>query len=234
MRAISSGCTRRRPHVSEGAEHATTTIPMLPAVPFDDSLAFWRVLGFEVTMQQKAPNAYAVVQYADFELHLFGLSGLEPKSNFTMCLVVVAEVESLHALFRSRLEESLGRGVYRGLPRLSRMRPGQTRFTVTDISGNSVIFVKRGKEDDEAAAHYKRAGLSPLQRAVALAERERDFKTDDAGAARMLDTVIKRYAGDRSPTYLRAINARIELADLHEEHERAAELRQLLASIFRG
>lgn len=213
-----------------GDPQPTTTIPLLPAPAFEETLAFWQVLGFEETLRQKSPNAYAVMRFDDFELHFFGLTRLNPQDNFTTCLVIVHEVATLHARFAHQLKEHLGRSVYRGLPRLSRMmRPEQTRFTVTDVSGNSVIFVKRGGEDDEAAAGYKRAELTPLQRAVALAERTRDFKTDDAGAARMLDTVIRRYAGDRSPEYRWSVAARLELADLYGEHDRAAELRALLA-----
>ena len=210
-------------------EHrGTTTIPLLPAVAFDASIAFWQALGFELTLRQKAPNSYAVVRYEDFALHLFGLDQLRPEENFTTCLVVVTEVELLHALYLARLQDHLGRSVYRGLPRMSRMRPGQTRFTVTDVSGNSVIFVRRGGEDDEAAEQYKRADLTPLQRAVALAERERDFKTDDSAAARVLDRVIERFAGDPSPDYRRAVEARLELAVLDEEHDRVDELRRIL------
>ena len=209
----------------------STTIPLLPARSLDESLAFWEALGFEVTLRQKAPNAYGVVRYEDFELHLFGLKRLEPEHNFTTCLVIVAEVEQLHASYAALLSESLGRAPYRGLPRLSRMRPGQTRFTVTDVAGNSVIFVKRGRADDEAAAEYERPGQTPLQRAVALAERMRDFKNDDEGAARALDKVLERYAGDDSPGYRRALEARIELADTYAESARADELRRLLATL---
>ena len=171
------------------------------------------------------------MRYDDFELHLFGLKRLEPEHNFTTCLVIVAEVEQLHAVYAARLGESLDRAPYRGLPRLSRMRPGQKRFTITDVAGNSVIFVKRGQADDEAASECKRPGQTPLQRAVALAERMRDFKNDDASAARALDKVLERYAGDSSSAYRRAIEARIELADTHEESERADELRRLLATL---
>ena len=207
------------------------TIPVLPAASLDESLSFWEALGFEVIFLQKAPNSYAVVRYEDFELHLFGLKRIEPENNFTTCLVIVAEVEELHASYAASLRERLGHAPYRGLPRLTRIRPGQTRFTVTDVAGNSVIFVKRGRADDEAAEKYKRPGQTPLQRAVALAERMRDFKNDDAGAARALDTALERYAGDDSPAYLRALEARIELADTHDEGERANELRKLLAAL---
>lgn len=217
--------------MTTSGELGSTTIPLLPTASLDESLSFWQALGFEVALRQKAPNAYAVVRYEDFELHLFGLKRLEPEENFTTCLVIVSEVEQLHELYASGLNEKLGRAPYRGLPRLSRMRPGQTRFTVTDVAGNSVIFVKRGRQDDEAAAEYKQAGLTPLQRALALAERERDFKTDDAGAARVLDKALKRYAGDSSPDYRRALEARIELADICDERDRANELRELLTAL---
>ena len=182
-------------------------------------------------MRQKAPNAYAVVRYEDFELHLFGLKRLEPESNFTTCLVIVAEVEQVHAAYAARLSEHLGRAPYRGLPRLSRMRPGQTRFTVTDVAGNSVIFIKRGRADEEAAEKYKRSDLTPLERGLALAERMRDYKNDDAGAARVLDKVLERHAGDASPAYRQALEARIELAEIRDDRARAAELRSLLASL---
>ena len=206
----------------------STTIPLLPAVSFDEATAFWQALGFELVLRQKAPNSYAVVRYEDFELHLFGLPRLRPEDNFTTCLVVVTEVELLHALYLARLQDHLGRSAYRGLPRLSRMRPGQTRFTVTDVSGNSVIFVLRGDQDSEVAERYQRADLTPLQRALALAERERDFRTDDAAAGRVLDRVIERHVGDPSPDYRRAVEARLELAVLYEEHGRIEELRRLL------
>lgn len=213
------------------SERGSTTIPLLPSVSLDDSISFWQVLGFEVGLRQKAPNGYAVLHYDDFELHLFGLKQLDPETNFSTCLVIVAEVEQLHTLFAGRVKESLGRAPYRGLPRLSRMRPGQTRFTVTDVAGNSVIFVKRGRGDDEEAARYKQPDLTPLQRALAIAERERDFKTDDAAAARVLDGLIDRYAGDESPDYRRAVKARIELAEVHEDDERADELRRYLQTL---
>jgi hypothetical protein len=208
-----------------------TTIPLLPAISLEESLSFYEVLGFEVTLRQKAPSSYGVVRFRDFELHLFGLRELQPDQNFTTCLVVVPEIEDLHTTFRVPLEAHLGRQAYRGLPRLSRVRPGQTRFTVTDVAGNSIIFVRRGGQDDEAASAYRQAGLGRLQRAVLLAERERDFKTDDAGAASRFDAIIERYAGDVSPDYLRAVEARLELAILYDEDARARTLREMLATL---
>jgi len=75
-----------------------TTIPLLPCVSLDETLDFYRALGFEMTYQQARPNPYAVVRRGGFELHFFGLKGLEPASAYSTCLVAVPEVEPLHRI----------------------------------------------------------------------------------------------------------------------------------------
>lgn len=208
----------------------TTTIPALPCVSLDDSLIFWEALGYIVTYKQKAPNPYAVIRYDDYELHLFGLKQLNPQDNFTICLIMTPEVEQLHRIFAERLRAALGRVPGSGFPRISRMRPGQTRFTLTDVAGNSVIYIKQGDEDEAAAQEYKREGLTPLQRALAVAARLRDFHNDDAMAARTLDNALARYA---EPAFDigRALVDRIELAEAMSDPERARELRAQLAEL---
>ncbi|HLA63132.1 MAG TPA: hypothetical protein VK610_01805 [Rhodothermales bacterium] len=201
------------------------TVPALPCVSLDDSLAFWQTLGFTVKFTQRAPNPYAVIARDGYELHLFGLKGLIPENNFTTCLVLLPEVERLHATFAAGLQAALGRAPYRGLPRLSRMRPGQTRFTVTDVAGNSVIFIRHSAADQEAAERYKQAGLAPFEKATALAARMRDFKNDEAGAARVLDMALAKHAPEASLAYARALIARIELAVLLGEPTDALDAR---------
>jgi hypothetical protein len=208
----------------------TTTIPLLPCVSLDDSLAFWSALGYDVTYTQKAPNPYAVIRYDDYELHLFGLKQLNPEENFTGCLVMVTEVEQLHATFAERLRTALGRVPGRGFPRISRMRPGQTRFTLTDVAGNSIIYIKRGPEDEVAADEYKRTDLPPLQRALAVAARLRDFHNDDAAAAKALDAALARRK-EPALDYARVLAARIELAEALDDPDRAGELREQLHSL---
>jgi hypothetical protein len=133
----------------------------------------------------------------------------------------------LHETFAGRLRAALGRVPDRGFPRISRMRPGQTRFTLTDVAGNSVIFIKRGPEDEAAAEEYKQPGLTPLQRAVAVAARLRDYHNDDAAAAKALDSVLARRK-EASPDYARALAVRLELAEALDDPERAGELRAQL------
>lgn len=209
----------------------STTIPCLPCASLDETLNFWHALGFEVTFKQRSPNPYAVIQHNDYALHLFGLKQLKPQDNFSSCLVIVSEVEQLHHTFAERLRTFLGKVPTTGFPRLSRMRPGQSRFTLTDVAGNSVMFVKRGGADATAADAYKQAEQTPLQRAIHVADRLRDFKGDDVAAAKTLDAALARQHEEAPRDRARALAARIELAVALDDHERARELHTQLEEL---
>ncbi|OQY86322.1 MAG: hypothetical protein B6D41_13470 [Chloroflexi bacterium UTCFX4] len=206
------------------SQKTSTTIPCLPCESLDATVDFWQAMGFRVTYKQQSPNPYAAAHFGDFDIHFFGLKQLSPHDNFSTCLVIVTEVEQLHQKFTERLRTHLGRVPGQGFPRISRMRPGQTRFTLTDVAGNSVIFIKRGAEDEQAAEEYKKAGLSSIQRAVAVATRLRDFKNDDAAAARALDNALAREKDTTSADYARALAARIDLAVASDDTPRANQL----------
>jgi hypothetical protein len=202
-----------------------TTIPALPCESMDDMLVFWQAIGFQVTYTQKAPSAYAVVRYEDdYELHFFGLKGLKPEENFSTCLIIVPEVEELHALFLQRLRKHLGKTPSKGFPRISRMKPKQTRFTLTDVSGNSIIFIKHGQEDETVSQAYKQAGQTPLQKSLNTAIRLRDFHNDDAAAAKVLDSALARKQEGTQIELARVLAARIELAVISDEHDLARSL----------
>jgi len=202
-----------------------TTIPALPCESMDDMVVFWQAIGFHVTYRQKAPSAYAVVRYEDdYELHFFGLKGLKPEENFSTCLIIMSEVEELHALFLQRLRNHLGKTPSKGFPRISRMKPKQTRFTLTDVSGNSIIFIKHGKEDETVSQAYKQAGQTPLQKSLNTAIRLRDFHNDDAAAAKVLDSALARKQERTQIDLARVLAARIELAVISDEHDLARSL----------
>ena len=145
-----------------------TTIPCLPCVSMAESLDFYRALGFEVTYQQKSPNEYAVVRQGGCEVHLFGLKGLKPEDGYTTCCVVVPDVEPLHRAFSEALRQKYGKLPIAGFPRITRFKPGQTRFTLTDPSGNSVICVNRSAhEGGGKAGQPDRAGEGDRHRGQA-------------------------------------------------------------------
>jgi hypothetical protein len=203
---------------------APKAIPALPCVSLDETLAFWSAIGFTVTYRQKAPNPYGVVARDGYELHLFGLKGIVPAENFSTCLVIVPDVETLHAEFDREMRTLLGRAPATGLPRISRMRPGQTRFTLTDPNGNSVIFIRSGPEDETRAQAYKDETLTPLQKAVRLAERLRDYHLDDHAASKALDVALRK-GGDEAPGDRReALVMRAELARAQDDAALAERL----------
>jgi hypothetical protein len=203
----------------------STTIPALPCESMDEMLIFYQAIGFEVTYKQKAPNPYAVVHHADeYDLHFFWLKQLKSEDNFSTCLIVVPEVENLHAQFVEKLKSHLGKIPSKGFPRISRMKPKQTRFTLTDVAGNSIIYIKRGKEDEEKAQEYLQSDQTSLQKALSTAARLRDFKNDDKAAAKVLDTVLAREGQGTLVEYAKVLIARIDLAVALDEIEKAREI----------
>ena len=201
-----------------------TTIPLLPSAAIEETLEFWKALGFETTYQQRSPNSYATMKNGNYELHFYGLSSLKPEDNFTMCVVNVPEVEDLHQRFSGRIRTLLGKVPTRGFPRISRMRPGQTRFTVTDTAGNSVYFIKAGDEDHAIGEAYKEADQTEWQRTLNMVARLRDYHLDDAKAAKVLDVALARTDPDGSSDYAYALAARIDLAVAMEDIDLVPDL----------
>lgn len=199
------------------------TIPVLPCVALPETLAFYGALGFEVTHQQTAPNVYAATRRGEVHLHFMGLKGLDPGHAYSTCLVIVPEVERLHETFAEGLRRAYGKLPISGLPRISRMKKGQSRFTVVDVAGNSVIFIRRDAPDDEGAAGSR--SDSRLGKALRAAARLRDFKNDDAAAAKVLDVALTRKEPDDPLERARALAARLELAVALGEQARARALR---------
>ncbi|HJW48806.1 MAG TPA: VOC family protein [Candidatus Limnocylindria bacterium] len=214
-----------------------TAIPALPCVTLEESLPFYRLLGCEVTYKQKTPNPYAVVARGDVQLHLFGIPRLDPAAAYSTCLIIVAEVEDLHELFATALRTAYGKLPIAGIPRITRMRMGQSRFTIVDPAGNSLIFIRRagsdatedGYEDGPVAEAESKLAL-----AIRTAARLRDFKTDDAMAAKVLDAALAKSATAAPAERARALAARAEIAVALGETERAhalmVELRQVQLS----
>jgi hypothetical protein len=204
-----------------------TTIPCLPCVSMAGSLDFYRALGFEVTYQQRSPNEYAVIRQGACEVHLFGLKGLKAEDVYSVCCVVVPEVEPVHRAFGEALRRKYGRLPIAGFPRITRFKAGQTRFTLTDPSGNSVIFVNRAAHESGGS----RANLSGLAKAIDTAAKFRDESGDDESAAKVLDVALDRYRDAPALDRARALAARAELAVALGEAERLRSLRESLARI---
>jgi hypothetical protein len=205
------------------------TVPVLFCASLDETLDFWEALGYKKTYYQKSPYGYGVMSRGEYGLHFVQNKGFKPEENPIGCLVMVTDVELVHQNFSKALKEKLGRIPNKGLPRITRIRPGQTRFTVTDPSGNWVTFIKFGDENAKIERDSEQRGdQTPLEFALSRAVRFRDFKLDLAGAAKILDVALERHGGESPLLIARVLVLRTDIAiDLEETAVARATLEKL-------
>ncbi len=194
------------------------TVPVLFAASLDETLDFWEALGYEKTYYQKSPYGYGVMSRGEYGLHFIEQKSIKPEENPISCLVLVTDLEAVHQNFSKALKGKLGRVPNKGLPRITRIRPGQTRFTMTDPSGNSVTFIKFGDEDEGMVVKSEQRGdQSPVEFAISRATRFRESKLDLSGAAKILDVALERHGGESTLLIARALLLRADIAiDLEE------------------
>ncbi|SCL64142.1 Glyoxalase-like domain-containing protein [Micromonospora citrea] len=201
-----------------------TVVPLLPCVDADATLAFWRALGFAVTYEQKKPYLSLAFRWSGFELQYKAASGNVDTAleNTGGCLVMVDDVAPYHAAFTEAMRRAYGEVLAEGLPRMTRYRPGASRFTVLDPSGNSIVFIQRDEPMELEYGGSKR--LEGLARVLDNARILREFKNDDRAAFRALNSGLRRH-GDSAPVVQRAtaLAALIELSTALGEPERVAE-----------
>jgi hypothetical protein len=207
------------------------TIPVLPCVSLADTLAFYRTLGFEVTHEQTKPNVYAATRRGDVHLHFAGLKKLRPEDSYSTCLVIVPEVEALYAELADGLRSAYGKLPVQGFPRISRFRPGASRFTVIDVAGNAVIFIRRDAPDDYDDSVYEPTSRNALGKALHAARRLRDFRNDDAAAAKVLDLALGKADRGDAIDRARVLAARIEIAMAQGDAGCASALRAELEAL---
>lgn len=168
------------------------TIPVLKYIDIAATLTFWEAMGFKITYKQDRPYKYAVVERNGCQLHFYYSKSINVLTPSNGCLIIVNDVQNSYQEFSSSLKNSLGRVPASGLPRISRMKPMGTRFTVTDPSGNSIIFIQHGDKDKSDYESLDQKGLAEFEKAIALAVRLRDFKEDYRAAVKTLDNALKK------------------------------------------
>lgn len=208
----------------------TLTIPVLPCASLPDTLRFYRLLGFEVTHEQTRPNVYAATRFLGAHLHFAGPDRSGSGAGAGTCLLILPEVQALHRTFSQRLREAYGKLPLSGSPRISRMRPGQSRFTLVDVSGNSLVFIEANARDDYDEGDAP-APRTSIERALRMAARLRDFKNDDAAAARVLEVALAKNPGAGRVERARALAARAEISLAVGDVERASALRAELEGL---
>ncbi|MEZ7127982.1 glyoxalase [Nonomuraea sp. AD125B] len=175
-----------------------TTVPLMPCASLEETLAFYEALGFEATYKQSKPYVYLALQWSGFQLH-FGPApkGLDPaREESGSCLVMVDAVAPYHAAFVAAMRRVYGKVLASGLPRITRYRPGASRFTLVDPSGNSILFIQR---DEPAELEYGGSKkLTGLAKALDNARILREFKNDDLQAFRALKSAMRRHHANAS------------------------------------
>ncbi|WP_086821501.1 glyoxalase [Allokutzneria sp. NRRL B-24872] len=208
-----------------------TTVPLLSCVHPDETLAFWRALGFKTIYEQTKPYLYLAFRWSGFDIHYGRASdSVDPAAENTGgCLVMVDDVAAYHATFVAAMREVYGKVLAKGLPRITRYRAGASRFTIVDPSGNSIIFIQRDEPMElEYGGSKKLAGLA---KAMDNARILREFKNDDRAAQRALRSGLKRQS-DSATTQERAqalamlIEVSVALDD--EVADWGAQLRELV------
>ena len=111
--------------LDDGVQPNEITVPMLPCVAPDETLAFWRALGFVVTYEQRKPYLYLTFRWRGFELHYGRASSNVDASleNTGGCLVMVDAVAPYHVAFTDAMRRTYGKVLGKGLPRITRYRP---------------------------------------------------------------------------------------------------------------
>jgi hypothetical protein len=209
-----------------------TTMPLLPCAAPEETLTFWRALGFTVTYEQHRPYLYLALRWSGFELHYSrAAAGIDPAQETTGgCLVMVDSVAPYHAAFTAGMRAAYGKILAKGLPRITRFRPGASRFTVMDPSGNSIIFIQRDEPMELEYGGDKK--LQGLARVLDNARILREFKHDDLAAFRALNSGLRRHGDTASPVErAMALAALIELSTALDEPDRVADWGTRLAAI---
>ncbi|MEV0928962.1 glyoxalase [Streptomyces spongiicola] len=195
-----------------------TTVPVMPCASVEETLEFYQALGFEVSYRQTRPYVYLALEWSGFALH-FGTPprNIDPsREDAGACLVLVDEIAPYHAELTRAMRAAYGRVLAKGRPRITRFRPGASRFTLVDPSGNSIIFIQR---DEPAKLEYGGSKtLTGLARALDNARILSEFRNDDRAALRVLTTALRRHESTSAPVDVaRTLAALIELATALED-----------------
>ncbi|MFI5539266.1 glyoxalase [Nocardia sp. NPDC051900] len=191
---------------------ADTAVPQLWTGDLTDTLDFYRTLGYTVTHEQTRPYVYGAVEDHGCALHFVPApKDSDIPAERAGCLVMVDDVASRHRAFSAALRSRYGKIPAKGLPRITRFRPGQSRFTVIDPAGNQVIYIQR---DEPPKVEYGGSKeLDGLSRVLDNARILRDFKTDDKAAFRVLEVGLRRFRSEAPRLDVaRALAALAELA----------------------
>lgn len=194
-----------------------TMVPLMPCLSVEDTRVFFESLGFRVTYAQTRPYPYLATEWGGVALH-FGAppKGLDPADNRGGALVMVDDVAPYHAAIVAAMRAKHGKVLATGVPRVTRLRTGASRFTLIDPSGNNVIFIRR--DEPEELEYGGSAALAGLAKVLDNARIYSEFKDDDRAALRALMSGLRKHGGtatavDRALAYATLIDLATALGE---------------------
>lgn len=212
--------------MTDSGTKTEVTIPILPCRSIDETLDFYRALGFEVTYRQKRPNTFAVVERGGIQLQFFVLRALDPSSSYSTCYVLTQDVDGLYRAFTDGLKQSLGRLPSRGVPRIGALKDtsyGVRQFVVVDPGGN-YIRVGQPLESAQSWSHSWPTEGTRLSKALHAATLLGDSKGDHAAAAEVLDRALASEEVESDRVVIQALVLRADLAVRLGDRQLAARL----------
>lgn len=210
-----------------------TAVPVMSTHDLARTLEFWRMLGYTVTHEQNKPYVYGALRAHDCEIHYYGAAnGHERQAQEAGgCLIMVEDVAGRHRDFTAALRERYGKVPAKGDARITRFRPGQTRFSAVDPDGNWITYIQ-ADEPDDAVDYGGSAELSGLAKVLDNARILRDYKVDDTAAERAIEAGLRRHGADASRIdRARAYAALAELAVALKNPAKADARRADLAAL---
>ncbi|SNY79276.1 hypothetical protein SAMN04244553_1553 [Nocardia amikacinitolerans] len=200
-------------------------VPLLWTSSPTTTLDFYRAIGYTVTHEQTRPYVYLALESHGCPMHFNSPpKGFEIPAERVGCLVMVDDVAARHREFTTALRAAFGKVPAKGRPRITRFRPGQSRFTLVDPDGNTLLFIQRG--EPRKLEYGGSPELADLAKVLDNARILRDFKNDDEAAARVLEVGLGRFAATAAPVErARALAMLAEIAVAAEDPERAARYR---------
>ncbi|NJK43882.1 MAG: hypothetical protein HC933_05975 [Pleurocapsa sp. SU_196_0] len=191
-------------------------VPVLPTRSLKTTLEFYNALGFQTLYEQHAPYVYGSVKHEHIQLDFFGSQTPPNQDSSHICLVLVRDVDALHAAFVAGMKQRYGKRLRSGYPRLGNVNTlsKDRRFNLLDPDGNRLIVIQ---PLTSSAKQPKPQRTTPLTRAVTAARLDAYSRDAPSIAAEGLDEALERTENEPNIVLFRAHVLRADIAAMLED-----------------
>lgn len=200
--------------------------PMIPSENVDESVIFYKALGFEIVRDETFPYRFAEVRDGDLWLMTSSYAQFGGRKAFGALIVNVTDLGEFHDRFAMNLRNNLGTVPLSGLPRLTRRSRDGSQFRLFDPFGNMLVYMDKNYipplylEAKDRTEEY-------LNQAWFL----RDIYANDPAAANSLDRALEDTKTESGIGRARLLAARAEIAVAMGELDLAARFEEMIAHL---